>query len=158
MDRGQLLNRARLRGGPKRTINPVAKGLSRLSFGSVPGQNRSQFLHDFRILHVITPESAQACSFRTGTQPNLVSTGCFAHEPDFRTVRTCASIGTAGHANLDGLFSQTDLDHQQRVKCAYDAKLLLNPGKVFPTLHRCAELGRVHVHGGKLPFPDLPRF
>jgi FAD/FMN-containing dehydrogenases len=35
---------------------------------------------------------------------------------------------------------------------------LLNPGKVFPTLHRCAELGRVHVHGGKLAFPDLPRF
>jgi glycolate oxidase len=35
---------------------------------------------------------------------------------------------------------------------------LLNPGKVFPTLHRCAELGRVHVHGGKLAFPDIPRF
>ena len=30
--------------------------------------------------------------------------------------------------------------------------------KVFPVLHRCAELGRVHVHGGKLAFPDLPRF
>jgi glycolate oxidase len=29
---------------------------------------------------------------------------------------------------------------------------------VFPTLHRCAELGRVHVHGGKLAFPDIPRF
>jgi glycolate oxidase len=35
---------------------------------------------------------------------------------------------------------------------------LLNPGKVFPTLQRCAELGRVHVHDGKLAFPDLPRF
>jgi len=29
---------------------------------------------------------------------------------------------------------------------------------VFPTLHRCAELGRVHVHKGQLAFPDLPRF
>jgi glycolate oxidase len=29
---------------------------------------------------------------------------------------------------------------------------------VFPTLHRCAELGRMHVSGGKLPFPDIPRF
>jgi len=29
---------------------------------------------------------------------------------------------------------------------------------VFPTLHRCAELGRMHVHNGALPFPDLPRF
>ena len=35
---------------------------------------------------------------------------------------------------------------------------LLNPGKMFPVLHRCAELGRVHVHGGKTRFPDLPRF
>ncbi|WP_340316428.1 FAD-linked oxidase C-terminal domain-containing protein [Rhizorhabdus argentea] len=56
------------------------------------------------------------------------------------------------------MFSQTDLDHQQRVKCAFDPELLLNPGKVFPTLHRCAEVGRMHIHGGKLPFPDLPRF
>jgi glycolate oxidase len=29
---------------------------------------------------------------------------------------------------------------------------------VFPHLHRCAELGRLHVHKGKMPFPDLPRF
>jgi glycolate oxidase len=35
---------------------------------------------------------------------------------------------------------------------------LLNPGKVFPKLHRCAELGRVHIHRGKTRFPDLPRF
>jgi len=35
---------------------------------------------------------------------------------------------------------------------------LLNPGKVFPQLHRCAELGRVHVHQGQMRFPDLPRF
>ena len=39
-----------------------------------------------------------------------------------------------------------------------DARGLLNPGKVFPTLHRCAELGRMHVHAGKLAFPDIPRF
>ncbi|MBN8817701.1 MAG: FAD-binding protein [Sphingomonas sp.] len=56
------------------------------------------------------------------------------------------------------MFSETDLAHQQGVKCAFDADLLLNPGKVFPTLHRCAELGFMHVHNGKLPFPDLPRF
>ncbi len=56
------------------------------------------------------------------------------------------------------MFSETDLAHQQRIKCAFDPKLLLNPGKVFPTLHRCAELGRMHVHRGQVPFPDLPRF
>ena len=56
------------------------------------------------------------------------------------------------------MFSDVDLKHQQRVKCAFDPEMLLNPGKVFPTLHRCAELGRVHVHGGHVRFPDLPRF
>jgi len=44
------------------------------------------------------------------------------------------------------------------VKCAFDPDLLLNPGKVFPRLHRCAELGRVHVHRGQVAFPELPRF
>ena len=56
------------------------------------------------------------------------------------------------------MFSEADLQQQQRVKCAFDPKLLLNPGKVFPTLHRCAELGRMHVHAGQVPFPELPRF
>ena len=42
---------------------------------------------------------------------------------------------------------------QQRLKCAFDGKSLLNPGKVFPTLHRCAELGRMHVHAGRVAFP-----
>ena len=56
------------------------------------------------------------------------------------------------------MFDESDLAHQQRVKCAFDAAGALNPGKVFPVLHRCAELGRMHVHGGQTPFPDLPRF
>jgi glycolate oxidase len=50
------------------------------------------------------------------------------------------------------------MNHQQRLKCAFDPEGLLNPGKVYPTLHRCAELGRVHVHHGHTRFPDLPRF
>jgi len=56
------------------------------------------------------------------------------------------------------MFSEDDLKQQQRVKCAFDPDALLNPGKVYPTLHRCAELGRVHVHDGQLRFPDIPRF
>ena len=55
-------------------------------------------------------------------------------------------------------FTEDDLKQQQRLKCAFDPGHLLNPGKVFPHLHRCAELGRLHVHKGKLPHPDLPRF
>ncbi len=56
------------------------------------------------------------------------------------------------------MFSQIDLDQQLRLKCAFDANGLLNPGKVFPTLHSCAEMGRVHVSGGKMAHPDIPRF
>ncbi len=55
-------------------------------------------------------------------------------------------------------FTEEDLKQQQRLKCAFDADHLLNPGKVFPHLHRCAELGRLYVHKGKMPHPDLPRF
>jgi glycolate dehydrogenase FAD-linked subunit len=67
-------------------------------------------------------------------------------------------VGVEKRDLMGTMFSEIDLDAQQRVKCAFDAKGLLNPGKVFPTLHRCAELGRMHIFGGKLPFPDIPRF
>jgi glycolate oxidase len=55
-------------------------------------------------------------------------------------------------------FNEADLEQQHRVKGAFDPKLRFNPGKVYPTLHRCAELGREHVHSGAERFPDLPRF
>ncbi len=67
-------------------------------------------------------------------------------------------VGVEKRDLMPVMYSEIDLAHQQRVKCAFDPKLLLNPGKVFPTLHRCAELGRVHVHHGRLPHADLPRF
>ena len=44
------------------------------------------------------------------------------------------------------------------VKEAFDPAGLLNPGKVIPTLARCAEYGRMRVHHGALPHADLPRF
>jgi glycolate oxidase len=67
-------------------------------------------------------------------------------------------VGVEKRDLMPTMFSEIDLAHQQRVKCAFDDKGLLNPGKVFPTLHRCAEMGRMHVKAGKLPFPELPRF
>jgi glycolate oxidase len=67
-------------------------------------------------------------------------------------------VGIEKRDLMGEMFSEVDLNQQQRLKCAFDAEGLLNPGKVFPTLHRCAELGRMHVHGGKLAFPDIPRF
>ena len=67
-------------------------------------------------------------------------------------------VGVEKRDLMGTMFTEADLDQQQRVKCAFDPEHRLNPGKVFPTLRRCAELGRMHVRGGALPFPDLPRF
>ena len=67
-------------------------------------------------------------------------------------------VGVEKRDLMPSMFSEADLEQQQRLKCAFDERGLLNPGKVFPTLHRCAELGRVHVHGGHARFSDLPRF
>jgi glycolate oxidase len=55
-------------------------------------------------------------------------------------------------------FSPLALEQFHAVKAAFDEKQLLNPGKAVPTLHRCAEFGAMHVHEGKLPFPELERF
>jgi len=91
-----------------------------------------------------------------------------AEELGAEILKLCVSVGgvlTGEHGvgvekrDLMGeMFTEADLKQQQRVKCAFDPHSLLNPGKVFPTLHRCAELGRMHIHRGEIPFPDLPRF
>ena len=83
-------------------------------------------------------------------------------------LRLCVAVGgtvTGEHGigveKLDAACSQfnaAELAQFHAVKAAFDPAGLLNPGKAIPTLHRCAELGRMHVHGGELPFPELPRF
>jgi glycolate oxidase len=67
-------------------------------------------------------------------------------------------VGVEKRDLMPVMFNEDDLNQQQRVKCAFDPTQILNPGKVFPKLHRCAELGRMHIHRGQMPFPDLPRF
>ena len=67
-------------------------------------------------------------------------------------------VGVEKRDLMGTMFDESDLAQQQRLKCAFDPDGLLNPGKVFPQLHRCAESGRLHVHRGRLPHPDLPRF
>jgi glycolate oxidase len=56
------------------------------------------------------------------------------------------------------MFNNIDIQQQIKIKKSLDASSLLNPGKVYPILRKCAEEGRVHVHGGKTKFPDIPRF
>ncbi|MFC5386646.1 FAD-linked oxidase C-terminal domain-containing protein [Aquamicrobium segne] len=67
-------------------------------------------------------------------------------------------VGVEKRDLMPEMFTQADLDQQMRVKCAFDPGHLLNPGKMFPQLRRCAELGRMHIHRGQMPFPDIPRF
>src|SRR3954469_772883 len=55
-------------------------------------------------------------------------------------------------------FSAEEREQMFGVKRAFDAKGLLNPGKVIPLLSRCAEYGKMLVRGGKLAHPELPRF
>jgi len=56
------------------------------------------------------------------------------------------------------MFNDNDIQQQLRIKQSLDKNNLLNPGKVYPILRKCAEEGRVHVHRGEEKFPDLPRF
>jgi glycolate oxidase len=55
-------------------------------------------------------------------------------------------------------FSPQEREAFFQVKRAFDVAFLLNPDKAIPTLHRCAEYGKMHVQRGQINFPDLPRF
>lgn len=85
-----------------------------------------------------------------------------------RVLEVCIEVGgtvTGEHGvgveKLDQMcvqFSTPELEQFHTVKAVFDPQGLLNPGKAVPTLHRCAEFGAMHVHHGKLPHPELPRF
>jgi len=85
-----------------------------------------------------------------------------------KILQLCVEVGgtiTGEHGvgveKLDAMCSQfgaAELAQFHALRRAFDPDRLLNPGKAVPTLHRCAELGRMHVHGGQLPHPELERF
>jgi glycolate oxidase len=85
-----------------------------------------------------------------------------------RILEACVAVGgtvTGEHGvgveKLDAMCGQFDaaaLAQMHRLKSAFDPYGLMNPGKAVPTLTRCAEIGGMHVHAGRLPFPNLPRF
>jgi glycolate oxidase len=55
-------------------------------------------------------------------------------------------------------FSAAENEQMFGIKHAFDEQGLLNPGKVIPTLHRCAEYGKMLVRGGQIKHPELERF
>ena len=83
-------------------------------------------------------------------------------------LKLCVEVGGSitgehgvGIEKLDAMchqYSSSELDVFHQIKNAFDPNSLLNPGKAVPTLHRCAELGNMHVHHGELPHPELERF
>jgi len=85
-----------------------------------------------------------------------------------RILELCVEVGGTitgehgvGMEKIDSMcaqFAAPELAQFHAVKAAFDPAGRLNPGKAVPTLHRCAEFGAMHVHGGALRFPDLPRF
>ena len=83
-------------------------------------------------------------------------------------LKLCIEVGGSitgehgvGVEKLDAMcfqYSDAELDVFHQIKAAFDPQSLLNPGKAVPSLHRCAELGNMHVHHGNLPHPELERF
>ncbi|MEM8767097.1 MAG: FAD-linked oxidase C-terminal domain-containing protein [Pseudomonadota bacterium] len=67
-------------------------------------------------------------------------------------------VGVEKLGPMCGQFSSAELEQFFRLKAAFDPDGLMNPGKAIPTLTRCSEVGGMHVHGGRLPFPNLERF
>ena len=67
-------------------------------------------------------------------------------------------VGVEKRELMCEMFNNSDIQQQIKIKRALDIGSLLNPGKVYPILRKCAEEGRVHVHRGKTKFPDVPRF
>jgi glycolate oxidase len=67
-------------------------------------------------------------------------------------------VGIEKLASMCVQFAPAEREQMLALKRAFDPKGLLNPGKVIPTLVRCAEYGKMHVKRGLLPFADLPRF
>ena len=67
-------------------------------------------------------------------------------------------VGVEKRELMCEMFNNNDIQQQIKIKKALDTGSLLNPGKVYPILRKCAEEGRVHVHRGKTKFPDIPRF
>ena len=67
-------------------------------------------------------------------------------------------VGVEKRELMCEMFNNNDIQQQIKIKKSLDVNSLLNPGKVYPILRKCAEEGRVHVHKGKTKFPDIPRF
>jgi glycolate oxidase len=102
--------------------------------------------------------------FDANDPDQLARTEAFAGEVLEHCVRVGGTITGEHGVGIEKInqmciqFGAAELEIFRGIKTAFDERELLNPGKNIPSLHRCAEFGRMHVRGGALPHPELPRF
>ncbi|MEP6998133.1 MAG: FAD-linked oxidase C-terminal domain-containing protein, partial [Betaproteobacteria bacterium] len=141
---------------PRRSLAPVLKRIEALSgeFG----------LRCMNVFHAGDGNLHPLILFDANVPDEVAKTEAFG----VRIMELCIEVGgtiTGEHGvgleKIDQMctqFAAPELERFHAIKRAFDTEGLLNPGKAVPLLHRCAEMGRMRVHGGQLPHPDLPRF
>jgi glycolate oxidase len=140
---------------PRRSLAPVLKRIEALS--------REFGLRCMNVFHAGDGNLHPLILYDANVPDEVARTEAFGA----RILELCIEVGgtiTGEHGvgleKIDQMCSQfaaPELERFHAIKRAFDAEGLLNPGKAVPLLHRCAEMGRMHVHGGQLPHPDLPR-
>jgi glycolate oxidase len=141
---------------PRRALAPVLKRIAELSkeFG-LPCMNVFHAgdgnLHPLILFDANRPgDAAKTQAFGAKVLELCVEVG--------GTITGEHGVGVEKLGDMCMQFPPAELERFHAVKRAFDPEGLLNPGKAVPTLHRCAEMGRMHVHRGALPHPKLPRF
>ena len=141
---------------PRRSLAPVLKRIEALS--------REFGLRCMNVFHAGDGNLHPLILYDANVPDEVARTEAFGA----RILELCIEVGgtiTGEHGvgleKIDQMctqFAAPELERFHAIKRAFDAEGLLNPGKAVPLLHRCAEMGRMHVHGGQLPHPELPRF
>jgi glycolate oxidase len=141
---------------PRRALAPVLERIGELSrefglrcmnvFHAGDGNLHPLILYDANL----TGDAAKTQAFGTKILELCVEVG--------GTITGEHGVGVEKLGDMCMQFAPAELERFHGIKRAFDVQGLLNPGKAVPTLHRCAEMGRMHVHRGQLPHPELPRF
>ena len=108
------------------------------------------FGYTFVLLMVTTKDLGSAIVFGADILETSVAMG--------GTVTGEHGVGVEKLNSMCTQFTTAENDQMFALKAAFDPQALLNPGKVIPTLNRCAEYGKMLVRGGQISHPDLPRF
>src|ERR1043166_4061817 len=98
---------------PQPPLAKIAKALVGLALLRITGQHGPQFVLDLRVLDDVFPNAVEPRARGVAAEPELVATGGFAHERDFRHIRSRAAVRTTGRADDDFLTGQSDFFAQQ---------------------------------------------